>query len=130
MIQNYSDHAANERTFLAWIRTAIAVMAFGFLVAKFNLFLAFAARSFERGAGPPRMAHMSGFGDLAGLLLIAAGTFMVIVAAMRFVRTGRAIDSPQRHVSGARADLLLAALMLVLGIAMMLYLAETLIASL
>ena len=28
MIKNYSDHAANERTFLAWVRTAIAVMAF------------------------------------------------------------------------------------------------------
>ena len=30
MIKRYSDHAANERTFLAWVRTAIAVMAFGF----------------------------------------------------------------------------------------------------
>ena len=32
MIRNFSDHTANERTFLAWVRTAIAVMAFGFLV--------------------------------------------------------------------------------------------------
>jgi putative membrane protein len=32
MIKNFGDHAANERTFLAWVRTAIAVMAFGFLV--------------------------------------------------------------------------------------------------
>jgi putative membrane protein len=39
MIRNFSDHAANERTFLAWVRTAIAVMAFGFLVEKFDLFL-------------------------------------------------------------------------------------------
>ena len=30
MIERYGDHAANERTFLAWVRTAIAVMAFGF----------------------------------------------------------------------------------------------------
>jgi putative membrane protein len=29
MIDHFSDHAANERTFLAWVRTAIAVMAFG-----------------------------------------------------------------------------------------------------
>ena len=27
MIRGYSDHAANERTFLAWVRTAIAIMA-------------------------------------------------------------------------------------------------------
>ena len=39
MIRNFSDHSANERTFLAWVRTAIAVMAFGFLVEKFDLFL-------------------------------------------------------------------------------------------
>jgi hypothetical protein len=43
MIERYSDHAANERTFLAWVRTAIAIMAFGFLVQKFDLFLRIAA---------------------------------------------------------------------------------------
>ena len=39
MIRRYSDHAANERTFLAWVRTAIAVMAFGFVIERFDLFL-------------------------------------------------------------------------------------------
>ena len=39
MIQGYADHAANERTFLAWVRTGIAVIAFGFVIEKFNLFL-------------------------------------------------------------------------------------------
>ena len=29
MIANYGDHSANERTFLAWVRTAIAVVGFG-----------------------------------------------------------------------------------------------------
>jgi hypothetical protein len=47
MIERYSDHAANERTFLAWVRTAIAIMAFGFLVQKFDLFLRIANRSFD-----------------------------------------------------------------------------------
>jgi putative membrane protein len=45
MIERYSDHAANERTFLAWVRTAIAIMASGFLVQKFDLFLRIAAGS-------------------------------------------------------------------------------------
>jgi putative membrane protein len=45
MIDHFSDHAANERTFLAWVRAAIEVMAFGFLMAKFDLFLKIAARS-------------------------------------------------------------------------------------
>src|SRR5258707_13898421 len=39
MIRGYSDHAANERTFLAWVRTGIAVIAFGFVIEKFNLFV-------------------------------------------------------------------------------------------
>ena len=43
MIKRYSDHAANERTFLAWVRTAIAVMAFGFVIERFDLFLQIAA---------------------------------------------------------------------------------------
>ncbi len=34
-----SDHLANERTFLAWIRTGIALIGFGFVIAKFALFL-------------------------------------------------------------------------------------------
>ena len=45
MIRNFADHSANERTFLAWVRTAIAVMAFGFIVEKFDLFLEVAAPS-------------------------------------------------------------------------------------
>jgi putative membrane protein len=37
MIDRYADHAANERTFLAWVRRGIATIAFGFVVEKFNL---------------------------------------------------------------------------------------------
>ena len=36
---SFTDHSANERTFLAWLRTGIAVVAFGFVIEKFNLFL-------------------------------------------------------------------------------------------
>jgi putative membrane protein len=39
MIPGYSDHAANEQTFLAWVRTGIAVIAFGFVIEKFNLLI-------------------------------------------------------------------------------------------
>ena len=36
---NPSDHFANERTFLAWIRTGIALIGFGFVIAKFIIFI-------------------------------------------------------------------------------------------
>ena len=39
MIRDYADHAANERIFLAWLRTGMAVVAFGFVIEKFNLFV-------------------------------------------------------------------------------------------
>ena len=38
-ISSPSDYLAAERTFLAWIRTGLALMGFGFVVARFGLFL-------------------------------------------------------------------------------------------
>ena len=70
MIEHYSDHAANERTFLAWIRTAIAVMAFGFLVERFDLFLQIAGQTLARKALSPTGQLV---GNVAGLILIALG---------------------------------------------------------
>ena len=76
MIRNFSDHAANERTFLAWVRTAIAVMAFGFLIERFDLFLQVAAPSL---AGQKLSAFGQRFANLAGLAFIVLGTVMIII---------------------------------------------------
>jgi putative membrane protein len=130
MIQNFSDHAANERTFLAWVRTAIAVMAFGFLVARFNLFLRIATQSFEGNGGHVTALPGGRVGDLAGVLLILSGTAMVAMAAVRFIRTGRAIDSPEHRSNGARMDLVLSVLMIVLGIALALYVSRAMLTGL
>jgi putative membrane protein len=128
MIRNFSDHAANERTFLAWVRTAIAVMAFGFLVAKFDLFLQVAARSLAGGREITRIPGV-GFGGAVGVILILAGTLMVALAAVRFVRTNRAIDSSEPAADRERVDLVLAGLMVALGIAVLVYLGKTLLAG-
>src|SRR6202048_2743636 len=103
MIRNFSDHSANERTFLAWVRTAIAVMAFGFLVEKFDLFLELAAPSL---AGRTLSLPGQKFGNIAGLALIVLGTAMVVVAAIRFLMTAKAIDGEEQRPSpGSRIDL-------------------------
>lgn len=39
MIDRQREHQANERTFLAWLRTSIALIGFGFAIARFGLFL-------------------------------------------------------------------------------------------
>jgi putative membrane protein len=124
MIPRYSDHAANERTFLAWVRTAIAIMAFGFVVAKFNLFLHIAAESLG-GQGHPISLPGTGFGNVAGIALILAGTAIIAIAAVRFVRTRQAIDSPEQRQDAAGFDLLLAGLMVLLGLALVFYLSHT-----
>ena len=78
MIKNFSDHSANERTFLAWVRTSIAVMAFGFIVEKFDLFLEIAAPSLT---GRTLSVPGQKFGNVAGLMLIIPfiGDFIAVI---------------------------------------------------
>lgn len=113
MINRYTDHAANERTYLAWVRTAIAVMAFGFLVEKFDLFLEIAAQSLS---GKPPTALNQAVGDVAGLLLILLGGAMMVVATMRFREVARDIDAADaRPGRGTRMGVILIMLLLALG---------------
>jgi putative membrane protein len=128
MIRNFGDHSANERTFLAWVRTAIAVMAFGFLVEKFDLFLEIAAPSL---AGRTLSLPGQNFGNAAGLSLILLGTAMVALAAFRFIRNAKAIDSDERRPGpGSRIDLALAALLVLLGCALFVYLSHAFVTKL
>jgi len=127
MIKNYSDHAANERTFLAWVRTAIAVMAFGFLVEKFDLFLEIAAPSL---AGRELSVPGQKFANFIGLSFIVVGTGMVAIAALRFLQIAKQIDSPHSLPgTGSRLDLALAALFVLLGCALFFYLTHAFVAA-
>ncbi len=70
------DHLANERTMLAWVRTALALIGLGFVIDHFAI------------EGPAD--HVPG--SLLGLLMIVAGGTSAVVGAWRFVRTERQID--------------------------------------
>ncbi len=127
MIGGYSDHAANERTFLAWVRTGIAVIAFGFVIEKFNLFLLTLAAA-GLGSEVHRselLARLTGrIGRYDGLLLIFGGAALVILATVRFVRTTRLLDDAQVHSAGSvRAELALCAVLVVVVTSYSLYLA-------
>ncbi|UDL94154.1 DUF202 domain-containing protein [Lichenihabitans sp. PAMC28606] len=125
MIERYSDHAANERPFLAWVRTAISIMAFGFLVEKFDLFLEIASKSL---AGRPLSVSGHATGNVAGLILIALGGATMILATIRYRKTARDIDSADvRPGSGARLDVALAAMLVLLGAALFVYLVYTVV---
>ena len=119
MIEKYSDHAANERTFLAWVRTGIATIAFGFVVEKFNLFVRTIAEANASDAATRlRLERFSGaFSHYDGLALIAIGMAIIILALFRFVRTSRMIDDQQSHTAGGiKVELVLA---VVLGLIVM-----------
>ena len=126
MISGYSDHAANERTFLAWIRTGIAVIAFGFLIEKFNLFmLTLAAAGMGNEVHRSQLASVSGrIGRYDGLVLILGGAGLVVLATLRFVRTTRMLDDTETHsASGVRTELILSAALLLVVTSYSLYLA-------
>jgi len=126
MIGGYSDHAANERTFLAWVRTGIAVIAFGFLIERFNLFLlTIAATGLGSDAHHTQLANVSGrIGRYEGLVLILGGVGIVILATVRFMRITRLLDDSQVHAaSGVRTELVLSAALVLVVVSYSLYLA-------
>jgi putative membrane protein len=114
MIQGYSDHAANERTFLAWVRTGIAVIAFGFVVEKFNLFLRTLAGVSAGNTGHRiSVEQLSGpVGRYDGLALIVIGMVLIVFAAGHFVRISRLLDDEEMHpASSIRVELTLSAVL-------------------
>ena len=122
MITRYSDHAANERTFLAWVRTATAMMAFGFVIERFDLFLRYAAPPAAQQKIAP---HGGAFANAAGLAFIVLGVAIIVIAGWRFVQTAKDIDSESEVASpGERFDLALSGMVGLLGAALFLYLSH------
>jgi putative membrane protein len=116
MIRFYTDHAANERTFLAWLRTGIAIIAFGFLIEKFNLFVATMAEAVSAdGRSLPELAGVGGvYGRGIGHGFIVVGIVFILVATYRFVRTGWMLDDQKIHSPGIVADLSLSVALAIL----------------
>ena len=127
MIRNFRDHAANERTFLAWVRTAIAVMAFGFLIERFDLMMR--AAGLVSGAITSRGREHE-VANIAGMSTILVGTLLFVLATFRFLRTAAMIDNEeQRAVPGSRMDVVLGGLLSVMGTALLVYLSLLLTAA-
>jgi putative membrane protein len=126
MIERYSDHAANERTFLAWVRTGIATIGFGFVVEKFNLFvLSMAEANSADAARRLQLEKLSGsFGHYDGLALILVGMAIIVISLVRFIRTTRLIDDQQSHPAGSvRAELVLSVILALIVAALTVHLA-------
>jgi putative membrane protein len=124
MITGYRDHAANERTFLAWVRTGIAVIAFGFFIEKFNLFLRTTAAAAVGGQAGQLTKLPGKVGSYEGLVLIFGGVALVVLATVRFLRTTRMLDDTQAHAAAdVRTELILSACLVLVVASYSLYLA-------
>jgi putative membrane protein len=116
-------YLAAERTLLAWLRTGLTVMAFGFVIARFGLFVQIVS---AQAPGIVQYAH-SGASALFGVVLVALGTLMILAAAVqhkRFIATLPAPDRPPGY-SGDKLILASSALITLVGIALTVYLAAS-----
>ncbi len=115
-----TDHLANERTFLAWIRTGIGIMAFGFVVVKFSLFV----KQVSLLLGKESILHQRGDSATMGIVLVLVGTITSILAYIRYKQTEKQLKSGLYQHSSLLLTLLTAFIFLV-SIFLVLYLIQS-----
>ena len=100
---------ANERTLLAWLRTGIGLMAFGFVVAR--------SSSWASALSGRQASEGDAFAWI-GIAVIGLGTVFSALAGVEYVRIRRAILSGSAISTRSALPLLLAALVALAGLAM------------
>jgi putative membrane protein len=112
MIKRYSDHSANERTYLAWIRTSISIMVFGILIEKLDLFISYIGKKI----GDSSVLQPSLYAELIGLGLFLVGIITIVIATIRFFIQEKAIESDESipyHIK--KTNILFSGLMILLA---------------
>jgi putative membrane protein len=93
------DHLANERTFLAWVRTSVAIVVFGFAIGRF----AIAMRQLTEFQG--HASKTTGLSVWMGMSSILAGVVMVVAGLSRYRKTRAQLDQGKFEPAGFIVDL-------------------------
>ena len=112
------DHLANERTFLAWVRTGAAIVVFGFAIGRFSI----AMRQLSAFSGHP--IRTAGVSVWMGASSIVAGVVLVFAGMLRYRKTRAQLDSGTFEPAGLGVDLV-TILTVVFGLALAGYLIYT-----
>ncbi len=93
------DHLANERTFLAWVRTGIATVIFGFAIGRFSI----ALREFMHLEA--RASATSGVTAWFGVISIVGGVLLILAGLARYRKTRMQLDTDTFEPAGFVIDI-------------------------
>lgn len=117
---NANDHLANERTFLAWVRTSVGIMALGFVVVKFSLFV----KQMEIILGKKHELHPHSYSGAIGIFLVAAGAITSGMAYIGYRRTEKQLREGKYHHSSLLITLL-TAFIFIMSLLVIVYLVQS-----
>ena len=120
-VRNRRVHMANERTFLAWIRTGIGIMAFGFVVEKFALFMKQMSFVLGKSTIGESLPPSHGYSAILGIFLVGLGALMGLLAYVRYKKVEKQINEDTWQPSSI-LDAMLTISVLAVGIFLVVYL--------
>ncbi len=86
-----TDHLANERTFLAWIRTSIALIGFGFVIVKFALFV----QQISLIMGGKAIPVSKGHSGTVGVIMVIFGAIIAFLSYLRYRNIEKQLNNSQ-----------------------------------
>jgi len=122
MIKRFSDHAANERTYLSWVRTSLAVIAFAIIIEKFSFIIRKNTALINQISANGDTKIIDESVSYITIILILTGLFMLIGATYRFMAIRNYLNnSTNRKQVPYTINLILGSLLIFITAAGLLY---------
>lgn len=116
LIERSREHLANERTFLAWIRTSVGLMGFGFVIVKFTLFIKHLYLILET---PDEISR--NYSSVVGIVMVALGVIIAILSLIQYKINEKQLKE-NFYTRSTHLSLSMTLMIIVGGILMILYL--------